>query len=328
MLAAFPPPGLATPVGTPRQRGASWPAPFDDTSPGLDEKSETPRRRRCCGLPVWGFLIVFLIILIVIAAAVVVPVELLVIHKKSTQSTAAAQLQQCQSNTNSECQNGGSSIVSGGGCSCICINGFTGPTCSVGGTTGCTTTSIDTLSDVTLGYSIPRLLSDAESNFSVPLSPTVILGRFNSANLSCISQNALVTFNGGAGGGSSAKAAVRSYPLRATTTTSSAPTTSSSPTTSSIISTTSAFFSTVFNSTQEVQDFARVAVLFLLQEDDLDVASTAQSNLQTFFNAQKSTNKDALNVTLGGGNSANLVELSVQLGNGTMFGGLNETAGT
>jgi hypothetical protein len=77
-----------------------------------------------------------------------------------------------------------------------------------------------------------------------------------------------------------------------------------------------------------VQDFARVTVLFLLQEDDLDVASKAQNYLQSFFDAQKRTNKDALNVTLGSGNSANLVELSIQLGNGTMFGGLNETAGT
>ena len=117
MLAAFPPPGLATPslTGTPRQGGGSWPPPFDNTSPAFDEKSQRPRRR-CCGLPVWGFLLLLLIILIVIAAAVVVPIELLVIHKqKSSTSTSAAQLQQCQSDPSTECKNGGSSILSGGG---------------------------------------------------------------------------------------------------------------------------------------------------------------------------------------------------------------------
>lgn len=325
MLAAFPPPGLATPsnVGTPRgQRRPSWPAAFDNASPDLDEKdsSNEGRRRRCCGLPRWAFFLVLLIILIVIAAAVVVPIELLVVHKKKpSQSTTQAQLQQCQSDSNTECKNGGSSILASGGCSCICINGFTGPTCSVGGTTGCTSTSIDDLSDATLGYSIPRLLSDAESNFSIPIVPSIVLGRFNSGNLSCISENALVTFDGQTGTDSS-KEATNVYPSK---TTNSAPSA-----TSTDFATTSSFFSAVFNSTTRVQDFARVAVLFLLQEDNLEVASTAQYNLQGFFDKQKPTNQDALNVTLGGGNFANLVELSVQVSNGTTFGGMNETIGT
>jgi hypothetical protein len=326
MLAAFPPPGLATPsnVGTPRgQLRASWPAPFNNGSPDLDEKdgSSIGRRRRCCGLPTWAFLLVLLIILIVIAAAVVVPIELLVVHKKKpSQSAAQAQLQQCQSDSNTECKNGGSSIIAGGSCSCICINGFTGSTCSVGGTTGCTSTSIDGLSDATLGYSIPRLLSGAESNFSIPIVPSIVLGRLNSGSLSCVSENALVTFNGQTGT-DSIKEAAYTYPSK---TTSSAPSTTSS----SDFGTTSGYFSTVFNSTIKVQDFARVAVLFLLQEDNLEVASTAQYNLQGFFDKQKPTNADALNVTLGGGNFANLVELSVQVSNGTTFGGMNETIGT
>jgi hypothetical protein len=174
----------------------------------------------------------------------------------------------------------------------------------MGGTTGCTTTTISTLSNVTIGYAIPNLISDAQTNFSIPLSSSILLARFNSASLSCISENALVTFDG------------QSESTSSTT----------SSTSSSFIPTTSAFFSTPFNSTQQVQNFARVAVLFLLQEDDLTTASTAQTQLQTFFNKENVTDSDALNVTLGGGNSANLVDLSVQLGNGTSFGGSNETA--
>jgi hypothetical protein len=321
MLAAFPPPGLASPAPDAALRMSSWPQNLDGYSPEPVEKAYKPRR--CCGLPVWGFVLVLLIILIIIAAAIVVPLELLVLHKqKSPPSTTAALLQQCQSTPSTICQNGGSSILSTGSCSCICINGFTGPTCTVGGTTGCTATTIAGVSNVTLGYAIPRLISDAQSNFSIPLLPSMLLARFNSANLSCISENALVTFNGLSQSSDAAKAVAKSMP--STTTTSAPP----SATSSGVISTTSEFFKTPFNSTQNVLNFARVAVLFLLQQDDLNAASTAQTQLQHFFDTQKTTNQDALNVTLGGGNSANLVDLSVQLGNGTSFGGPNETIST
>lgn len=256
----------------------------------------------------------------IIAAAIVVPLELLVFHKH-TSAPAAPTIDQCQIQWETQCQNGGSSVLSGGTCSCICINGFTGPTCAVGGDTGCTTTTISSLKDVsnvTLGFSIPRLISDAETNFSVPLQASVLLARFSAANLSCISENALVTFDGQSQGTDVANAVVaRSSPSK---------TTSSTRTTSSIISTTSAYFATPFNSTEHVQDFARIAVLFLLQVDDLNTASAAQYQLQEFFNTENVTNKEALNVTLGGGNFANLVDLSVQLGNGTSYGCVNETA--
>lgn len=134
MLAAFPPPGLATPThpGSPQHRNSSWPSPGDDSTAGLDEKDQR-RRRRCCGLPMWGFCILLLVILIIIAAAIVVPLELLVLQKKraAPSTTSAAILQQCQSEVSTECKNGGSSVLSDGNCSCICINGFTGPTCTV-----------------------------------------------------------------------------------------------------------------------------------------------------------------------------------------------------
>jgi hypothetical protein len=72
MLAAFPPPGLATPtrVDSPARPISSWPQPYDPSA-GLDPKSLQPKKkRRCCGLPCWGFFIVLLILLIIIAAAV------------------------------------------------------------------------------------------------------------------------------------------------------------------------------------------------------------------------------------------------------------------
>jgi hypothetical protein len=82
-----------------------------------------------------------------------------------------------------------------------------------------------------------------------------------------------------------------------------------------------------FGVTEEVLDFARVAVLFILQEDGLSDASQAQSALQRFFtNAGPSlargqiasTNEAASNLDLGNGNSVNLVNFNVNIGNGTV----------
>jgi hypothetical protein len=77
----------------------------------------------------------------------------------------------------------------------------------------------------------------------------------------------------------------------------------------------------VFVVTEEVLDFARVTVLFILQENALDSAITAQSNLQKFFSQQSFENLAALNVSMGSGGSVNLVEFRVVLGNGTVVGG-------
>ena len=65
-------------------------------------------------------------------------------------------------------------------------------------------------------------------------------------------------------------------------------------------------------------DFARIAVLFVLQQEDLDSAVTAQGNLQHFFSLESFTNKAAANVSLGGGNWVDLLSFSVDLGNGSV----------
>jgi len=357
MLAAFPPPGLATPTrgNTPRPQ-SSWPAV---DSNGFDQDpSKAKRKRRCCGLPCWGFFLVLLILLIIIAAAVVVPLELLVFHKPNTTSApTVASLQTCSQNSTTACQNGGTSYLSTGSCSCICINGFTGSTCSISGASGCTTTTISTeptYTNATLGDSIPRIIAAAQTNFSIPLFSTVILARFNSANLSCISENALVTFDG-----QSQRKGLAADIVYVTTTSSSATATSTSSSNklrrdasssstapaaaatangilydpssyyTSSVSTSSATSSAAsseaslspdasFSVTEEVLDFARVAVLFVLQQESLDSAITAQSNLQRSFSLASLTNAVAQNVSMGNGNFANLLDFSVDLGNGSV----------
>ncbi|KAK6603507.1 hypothetical protein H4I96_06275 [Botrytis cinerea] len=296
--------------------------------------------------------------------------------KKQRNTTAAATTQQsCAANTSTACKNGGTSFVDNGICSCLCINGFTGSTCAVSGSSGCTTTSSSTTTNTTIGDSIPRLISAAQTNFSIPLFENTILARFNKGNLSCASENSLVTFDGSdermgdasaqatpaadkvkkdvqpdptdveiraiaspdstfistniiSIDSSTTQATATSPQSQATQTVSAASTSAASPSTTSSPTTTGTASATLttstidptaaFTITEEVLDFARVTVLFVLQQENLDNAVSAQGQLQKFFNQQSSENLAAMNLSMGGGNTVNLVEFKVDLGNGTV----------
>ncbi|KAM7189761.1 hypothetical protein V8F20_010003 [Naviculisporaceae sp. PSN 640] len=407
MLAAFPPPAQAQPTNTRRsfrdsirEQVQSWPLPLslsrsgggppDAASNHVSSQSSSKPGRRCCGLPLWGFLVVLFVVVILIAAAVVIPVEFLVIRKQNAANEAQAALQQCQAQLT--CANGGTNVVEDGLCSCLCTNGFTGFDCTVAGTTGCTTISLageGSPRDVTLGNAIPRLLEQAQTNFSIPLSSAEILAKLNAGNLSCVAENALVTFDGRAvridaanavvtdidgplnvanvingvvfttvtvmagasttitlpwpaaptqepvgsqdGGGVGFTTSVTSRSF-ATTITVPRPTTSPSypasdlPTSTRTTTTTMTMSSgeplptAVFAVTEEVLDFARVAVLFILQEETLKDAENAQITLQRFFSLSSPTVDAASNMTLGNSNSINLVDFRVSTG-GTPIGG-------
>ena len=220
MLAAFPPPAQANRRSwrqSVRDQVGSWPLPIAFNNAGsrpgpsnqnraIEEYSSSSgtdlkrRQRRCCGLPLWGFILVVIVVLMLIAAAIVIPLEFFVIRRQNVDAGAQGSLAQCQGQLT--CANGGTNVVSDGGfCSCICTNGFTGFDCTVGGTGGCTTTTLTQSSggdirNVTLGEAIPRLIAQANANFTIPLSGTQILAKFNAASLSCAAENALVTFDG------------------------------------------------------------------------------------------------------------------------------------
>ncbi|KAI1263812.1 hypothetical protein F5Y18DRAFT_418125 [Xylariaceae sp. FL1019] len=403
MLAAFPPPASRRSM---RQSVTSWPlprrasrGPTRITERTLDsEHSEPPagKRRKCCGLPLWGFWLVVLIILIVVAAAVVIPLELLVLHHNDGKSTSA---QSCTDQLT--CANGGTNVVSQGVCSCICANGFTGTNCTISTTQGCSTTTLEagdtSIQNVTIGQAIPRLVLNANANFSIPLEATEIISKFSSSNLSCNTENALVTFNGvsaatenqltdsidigdddssltqavvtglraneritltvqpdsdatiilseptGSGSvfvttltapttftGQVTTILVKSYtatpsteptetgyptgtPITISTSTTSNPTsttTTPSKTTSSTSSPTA-----TFTASDQTLDFARVAVLYVLQEKSVDEASAAQNELQTFFSSNPTT-ANAQNVTLSDTTSIDLVNYIVDVGAG------------
>lgn len=407
MLAAFPPPAQAQSRAGVRQSlresVLSWPLPplsgrngsgtprgGPSNSSGASTPESQKKGRRCCGLPLWGFILLVIIVIVLIAAAVIIPIEFFVIRRQNngTNNTAAAE-QQCQNQLT--CQNGGSNVVTNGICSCICTNGFTGFDCSTPDTVGCTTTTIagDTnISNVTLGNAIPRLLTQASTNFSITLSETSILSKLNSGNLSCSSQNSLVTFDGENTRSGAASAAVvadtdslgsiaanvvqaeaikenvatvtimtglsltttltldggvssipptttvtitktltSSFVPPSTATSTVAPTSTTAATTTTALTTSTSTSATAipattssaaFTVTEEVLDFARVGVLFVLQQDSLTEATTAQSSLQSFFSSGTAglTVTAASNVSLSNGNSIDLVNFHVDAGTG------------
>ncbi|KAH8205630.1 hypothetical protein TruAng_000124 [Truncatella angustata] len=411
MLAAFPPPAQANMSRrSMRQSTTSWPLAFngrkstmgspfgrgqaaDNRSPNSDQ-SQQKKGRRCCGLPLWGFLVLMFALLVVIAAAIIVPLEFFVIQKRDDNTvTAQPELSDCQNQLS--CANGGTNVVTDGVCSCICTNGFTGNDCTTSSSAGCTTTSLtssdSTLSNVTLGQSIPRLIQEGQTNFSLPLSATTILSKFNSANLSCVAENALVTFDGSstrsttsaavlnvgvdsdivqaekavsvtvtimsgvevtltldnvATGDFSVIVSTLTEPLTtgtfstvfATTLSNSASSTNTDTTTTTTITTyapggtgTSTGTSTItsatststasptsaFSVTDQVLDFARVAVLFVLQSKTVQDGVNAQSTLQKFFTSASSTDgvtiAQAQNVSIGGSNTVDLVNFKVNV---------------
>jgi hypothetical protein len=230
MLAAFPPPGQVTPLrsGTPNDRMDKWPSA--GSRGGVTDSrlsyEKTKRRRRCCGMPLWTFITLMIVLIFVIAAAVVIPVVLVVLPNQSKGNSAPSQDNAGNGNSNSggtdssrpqfpaptlapgagntqcdgviTCQNGGISILnSDRTCNCVCINGFTGKTCTDDDATGCTTTTISgAANNATMGTAISRLLSNTANDLKIPLDSTRVLSLFSQLSLSCAAQNALITFNG------------------------------------------------------------------------------------------------------------------------------------
>ncbi|KAG6038176.1 hypothetical protein E4U41_004485 [Claviceps citrina] len=393
MLAAFPPP-----LHTPRNnnasrsswfRGGIWP-----TAQGQDRPTHSrspsgqivPKPKRlCCGLPMWAFILSIFVLLCLIAAAIVIPLEFFVFKNLGNNSDKPeTSLSQCQNSLT--CLNGGTSLYTQGRCSCICTNGFTGSACGDGGATGCAMTDLvstdgqSNIQNVTLGRAIPRLIADANRNYSVPLSGTTILARLNAGNLSCLAQNSLVTFDGRPSrlgqatdkvepvSGKQAISLLNAEELPPISTITFTPMTDATLTTpadghdarmgadtrtptlpalASAITPTSGGISSApdavmpttlvidtgstapdapgspFEVTEERVDFARVAMLYILQEGSVDKAISAQSEVQQLLDkvtrskkerGVEVSNHEASNVDLGSGYSMNMVDLSINVG--------------
>ena len=205
ILAAFPSPASSSPTGErPSQRRTS-PAGKSSLShvhgrsnhPKMGADPEKRRRRRCCGMPLWVFALLCLVLLLLITAAVIIPVTLIVLPRQRENKTPT--LASCIEDL--PCVNGGTNILIKNSCRCVCSNGFIGATCSARAEGGCVTADFQAeqsgaiYRNATIGSGIPRLLSQAFSNFSIPLETSSLLSLFSSMNLSCADENRLITFN-------------------------------------------------------------------------------------------------------------------------------------
>ncbi|KAI4117849.1 MAG: hypothetical protein LQ345_001998 [Seirophora villosa] len=392
ILAAFPSPSLHTP----QAQSPHFPSPLarsglhnDYTaSPDRSEYSKNPRGRKCCGLPVWAFILLCIILLLLIAAAVIIPITLIVLPRQNS-NPAAGTVASCRKS--SPCANGGTSVIEAGSCRCICMNGFTGASCSILADSGCMTSNIDVndesntvYKNATVGTSIPRLFTSARSSYSIPLDPTLILSLFSAQDLSCTDQNALITFNGNpqrrravipsspskprhleseehprrghptrtlqvtaqavAKRASPGQAAVTSNGIvfaapsaaidpnpaqtqSAASSATSSPSSSSSTPAGSNDNNNSNNNPTIQSAsrplTPNVLDFARTAILFILQERGLTAAVSTQESMQSVFSSAASGEDPNFNASVkdvGAGITVDWLSLSIDLGNGTVFG--------
>lgn len=319
--------------------------PLTTPSPGipLDMKSEgAPNRpspkRSCCGLPLWAVLSLAALTLLIIAAAVIIPVVVVVLPRQRNSSNPSEAV--CRRQI--QCQNGGSAVFDDNVCRCICVNGFAGSRCTVAVGDACASTDFvagnGQRQSITVGSSILPLLRQGPEEFNVPLNPSKLLSVLADVDLSCNSENALVTFRTSSiraraviqtrksflikrqqrnppndASGQSTRASAQSSATttqavrRDTTTTAAAPSTA----------TPSARPSPSSNADKTTVDFAKVGVLYIFQETDLDRAVVAQQELQMYFNSGSA----AQSVSVGNGIALDLEKKTVSMPDGRLVGG-------
>ncbi|KAL5119492.1 hypothetical protein ACEQ8H_002557 [Pleosporales sp. CAS-2024a] len=248
------------------------------------------------------------------------------------------------------CNNGGISILNADRtCNCVCINGFTGSTCTNNDATGCTTSTIPgTASNATMGTAISRLLDQSAANKSmVPLNSTRVLSLFSELSLSCAAQNALVTFNGLASrsvdmvlhaidmghalepspsfpilhnphaAAHGPEQIVNRQAIGAAASASPAPAPAPAVTKAAP---SSAAPTQPVSSNVEALDFARIGVLFALQQTgQLDVAANAQESVQSFLTSNRNKNGGDGVINMGPF-KMDLFKLTITLTNGTVIG--------
>ncbi|KAJ5559808.1 hypothetical protein N7513_002207 [Penicillium frequentans] len=98
--------------------------------------------------------------------------------------------------TTTPCQNGGISLSSTTGCSCVCANGYTGYQCTTIGDSSCVTSNITLSKNATMGSSLPSVFKHSQVRFGIHLDQAAIMGLFSTSNVSCKTENKLVSFAG------------------------------------------------------------------------------------------------------------------------------------
>ena len=303
MLESFPPPAAVTP---PRQSptreppvqttqvNARWPSPFANTSgnPALSpieqrqfaqqqqqprsyDRRRTPQGRRCCGLPLWGFVLCIVLLIVLTAAAILIPVFLIVIPNQNRAEATCPMT--------SPCSNGGYSFSSSTGCQCICARGFTGVQCTQPApvTSDCAAAPFGPYQEVTVGTKVLPLLTGS-SQFSIPLNNTILLADFSSTNLYCGDENNLVTFvNAGSPQKRDLPVVLQApSPVRRDAAMTTAGLVLDQPTTTA--TSTAPTATTTLPSASQL-GFAQTAILYIFQQTSLNTAQNMHDTLDTAF---------------------------------------------
>lgn len=273
--------------------------------------------RRICKLPLWAFIVLVILGLVVITAAVVVPLQLVNRDKSSAaQDSAVAKCRQ-----SNPCQNGGESVAASRFCGCICTNGFTGASCTEkSADPSCTSFDFDSqqtangsnsttnIKNATIGSALPRLFGKADGSYNIPLDPSLVLATFSNANLSCTLQNALVNLTGRTAPQNSA-ARLRLRQLDTDP--------SPSPTPASAAAAAEQTVTATLD--QDVVDFARVALLYVVQTVNVSAAEDAHRRLDDTFGV----GRDFGNVTSSSGITIELAGRRILLAGGASVGRAN-----
>lgn len=212
ILAAFPSPSIGTPrslrwQSTGKTTISKDPVPPLPESMSKEGSPEKPKGRRCCGMPLWIFILILGILVLLIAAALVIPITLIVLPRIRNKPPS---LESCK--TSLPCNNGASNVLVDNSCRCICANGYTGQICTTVADQSCTFADIKlgegrtVYQNATVGSGIARLFAGAKSQFNIPLDSTRVLSLFSYQNLSCSAESVLITFEG--------KPQRRSFPLQ------------------------------------------------------------------------------------------------------------------
>jgi hypothetical protein len=252
-------------------------------------------------MPLWAFLIVFLVLILLVVAAILVPVCLIVIPNSHRD-----------------------------------VN--------------CVKASIGSTSNAQIGSAIPDLLTHANETFGVPLDGSALLSLFAAQKLSCSAENALVTFASltkreytdvhharhvsvvsisttttidhilaARQTAATSNGIIFAMSSTATSTPAASSTTSASAATATATGGTTAFAPTALN-----LDFARTAILYVLQQThSLETAESAQASLAAFFAnpAAGGGQAGAKMVGVGDGWVVDLVGGRVRTGEGQWIGG-------
>lgn len=142
-------------------------------------------------MPRKWFILLCILLFVIVVLAILLPVFLVAVPEQNASSA-----QSCSQTK--PCRNGGFSVSSGAQCSCVCSNGYTGSQCTMAGDGSCVISEVDNgtiTKKATMGSALPPLFSEAQPKFGISLDSVTIMALFSMSNVSCKTENALISFS-------------------------------------------------------------------------------------------------------------------------------------